>query len=661
MTTGRMLNGRIFDSRVRSQNVTGKEKWLGYLFGPCGALLINAIVGGTFLNQYWTDVLQIGGLWGGAFLVVFPLVSKILDAITNFIMGWVINRTKTKQGKARPYILLSAILVPLTGILMYIVPEMSVELQAVWVMISYNLFFSFAYTIYNMSHSMMVPLSTRNSSQRGLLAVFNQVATVMVTGILAALIFPMAILPMIGSIKELWMGVMSIICVVMLPLILLEYYYTKERVTAELDKAETVKVPYIMQIKAVFSDKYMILLLVYCLIYTVGSTLKNSALVYYCNYVLGSYNDGITQTLISVIGGIPMGIGIFAVWPLAKKFGKKNVSVAGFVLYALGSAICWMVPTNMVIVIIGQFIKNIGGLPCAYIFMSLFSDSFDHLEWKTGFRSDSLAMSIYSPISVVLIGVGLSVLNACLSASGYIPPIAADSLAEAEAILSQNGWLPQLALDSYRPMLDGSYTIGILQTEGTMQAIAFLFVGLEVITGIISAVLLSFVGVEKTLKRKQDVIRQRQREACEASGREWVEPEVFMEEERRLADKEAEEIYLQELKERCQKKGRDYQPEYDKHVAFMRQKEEKRAEKEQISKRKAEEAEKRIADKFAAKLAKMTLEQRAKYEQRQKKRSERSEAAWKAESAKGEAVYKRIQQMLRDLNDQKEGKANEPK
>ena len=67
-------------------------------------MLINAILGGSFLNQYWTDVLKIGGLWGGAFLVVFPIISKIIDAITNFIMGWIIDRTKSKQGKARPYL-----------------------------------------------------------------------------------------------------------------------------------------------------------------------------------------------------------------------------------------------------------------------------------------------------------------------------------------------------------------------------------------------------------------------------------------------------------------------------------------------------------------------------------------------------------------------------
>lgn len=640
------LSNRIFNSKIKSQNVTGKEKWLGYLLGPCGALLINAILGGTFLNQYWTDVLKIGGLWGGAFLVIFPILSKILDAITNFIMGYIINRTKCKQGKARPYLLLSAFLVPITGILLYTVPNMEPEWQAVWVMISYNLFFSFAYTIYNMSHSMMVPLSTRNSSQRGLLAVFNQVASVMVTGILAALIFPMLILPMIGSSKVLWISVMTIICIVMLPLMLLEYYYTKERVTEEFQYTKEIKVPYILQIKAVITDKYMVLLLVYILIYTLGSTLKNSALVYYCNYVLGTYNDGITQTLISVIGGIPMGIGIFAVWPLAKRFGKKNVSVAGFILYALGSAICWIAPTNIYIVITGQFIKNIGGLPCAYIFMSLFADSFDHLEWKTGFRSDSLAMSIYSTIAVVLIGFGMAILNAFLNASGYIPPINANSLADAEALLAQNNWLPQLDINSYKATLDGTFTIGIQQTGATKNAISFLFVGLEVITGIISAVLLGFVGVEKTLDRKQKVILERQKKLIESEGKEWIDPEILLENEQKKADEEAEIAYRLELKDKCQKNGLNYEKELALHLEKVNTEKEKADTRKKANEIKLAEKIERLEKKKAAKLEKLTPKQIAKKEANKKKKIERLNKIWELEQAKGKIVYEKMQKLL---------------
>lgn len=87
MIKGKMLNGRIFNTKVRSQNVSGKEKWLGYLLGPCGALLLNAVLG-TYLNVYYTDVLHLTTVWGGLFLTIFPIISKIVDAVTNVVMGY---------------------------------------------------------------------------------------------------------------------------------------------------------------------------------------------------------------------------------------------------------------------------------------------------------------------------------------------------------------------------------------------------------------------------------------------------------------------------------------------------------------------------------------------------------------------------------------------
>ena len=73
-------------SRIKSNEVTKSEKWLGYLVGPAGALLFNAVLA-SYLNVYYTDVLKLTPLWGGAFLTIFPIVSKVIDAITNIIMG----------------------------------------------------------------------------------------------------------------------------------------------------------------------------------------------------------------------------------------------------------------------------------------------------------------------------------------------------------------------------------------------------------------------------------------------------------------------------------------------------------------------------------------------------------------------------------------------
>lgn len=281
-TAGKMLSGRIFNSRIHSQNVTAKEKWLGYLIGPCGALLLNAVLA-SFLNVFYSDVLKLTTVWGGAFLVVFPIVSKVIDAITNIIMGYIIDRTKSKQGKARPWLLLSAPLLFVTGVLLFVVPNGNQTLQVIWVMVSYNLFYSFAFTIYNMSHNLMVPLSTRNTLQRGGLSVFNQIATIMMSGILVALIFPMAIRPLMGVLQINWIVVMGILSAIALPLTLLEYYFTKERVTEEQAASGEKKIPFFTQLKIILTDKYMIVMFVYFLIYTFGSSLKNVGLVYYCD------------------------------------------------------------------------------------------------------------------------------------------------------------------------------------------------------------------------------------------------------------------------------------------------------------------------------------------------------------------------------------------
>ncbi len=479
MSLKKLMEHQAFHTRIHSPEVKPAEKWLGYLLGPAGALLLNAVLA-TYLNVYYTDVLKLTTVWGGAFLVFFPIVSKIIDAITNVVMGYAIDRTRTREGKARPWLLLSAPLLTVTGILLFTVPDASETVQVVWVMVSYNLFYSFAYTIFNMSHNLMVPLSTRDTTQRGGLSVFNQITTIMMSGILVALVFPMVIMPAIGVDGGKWIALMSVLSILALPLTLLEYYFTKERVTEETQAAGEERIPFGRQLKAIFTDKYMLIIYGYFLIYTFGSSIKNMSLVYFCNYVLGTYNDGITQTLVSVIGGIPMGIGIFAVWPLAKKFGKRNVTLAGFVLYAAGGLVCWIFPTSMTMMLVGQFIKNIGGLPCAYVFMALFADVLDHLEWKTGFRSDGIAMSVYNIIAVAMVGICQGIFNGLLAGAGYIAP----------------------------EIINGT-TTAVVQSQAVKNVITFGFVGLEVFTGVILAVLLIFLSVEKDIGKKQAQIKER--------------------------------------------------------------------------------------------------------------------------------------------------------
>ena len=630
-----MLGNRVFNSKVKSKNVTNKEKWLGYLVGPIGALLLNAVLG-TYLNVYYTDVLKLTTVWGGLFLTIFPLVSKIIDAATNVLMGYIIDRTKTKQGKARPWLLVSAPFLTITGILLFVVPSGNITLQVIWVIFSYNLFYSFAFTIYTMAHSLMVPLSTRNTVQRGGLSVFNQISTIMISGIVVALVFPMAIMPIIGVDKTSWIILMGILSGIALPLTLIEYYFTKERITEEKSGEKEKKVPFLLQLKAIFTDKCVFLLIIYFLIYTIGTTFKNIALVYYCNYVLGTYNDGITQTLVSVLGGIPMGIGIFAVWPLAKKFGKKNVTMIGFLIYAIGSAICWMQPNNLILVLIGQFIKNIGGLPCAYVFMALFADALDGIEWRTGFRADGMAMSIYSIITVAVVGICTGLFNLFLASYGYVAPI---TVGELQGGADITNLITQLNPDQISDLIANNKldaSIAFVQNSGVNNFITFAFVGLEVITGLACAGILFFVNIEKTINKKHEVLVEREKAQYAKEGKKWLPADERNALEIQKQEQEAEEYFKQELKEKCIKKHLDFDKEYQIHLDKIKLAKEKQEEKQKVQAEKA----KLKKEKYESKL---TPEKREKIAKKEKKMNESAEKIWKVEKPKGEKDYEYYQ------------------
>ena len=258
-----LFESKALDSRIRSANTTGSEKALGYFFGPCLVYMAYYAIAGTYLTQFYTDVLGIAGI----FLTLMPVFSKIFDAITNIVMGRIIDKTHTRQGKARPWILISGFAMAICGILLYTIPNASRTVQLVWIVISYNLFFAFAFTIYNMSHTLMVPLSTRNTKQRDGLAMLTSTGTSMLPGLLVTIILPIMINTIgVGAAAQgAWMTVMSILSILALPATLIEYYFTKERVTEESIAAGTDTkentISLLQQMKGSFSDPYWLIII----------------------------------------------------------------------------------------------------------------------------------------------------------------------------------------------------------------------------------------------------------------------------------------------------------------------------------------------------------------------------------------------------------------
>ena len=150
-------------SRITSDGVKMPEMLLGYFIGPFGALLSSGIFT-SILQNYFTDVLKLDL----GFLTTLQLVSTVLIVASNLIVGQLIEHTKALAGKARPWILLSALTLSVASVLMFIVPFEGMA-KMVWIAIAYNLYYAVAYPIYNTANSTMIPVSTRDSKQRGAL------------------------------------------------------------------------------------------------------------------------------------------------------------------------------------------------------------------------------------------------------------------------------------------------------------------------------------------------------------------------------------------------------------------------------------------------------------------------------------------------------------
>ena len=415
-----IFSSKPLNSRIHSDDTQKSEQILGYFVGPCIVYMMYSGIAGTYLTQFYTDVLGLGG----AFLTMMPLVSKLISAITSFIIGRMIDKTRTSQGKARPWILASGILLTVCGILLYAVPRASYEIQIAWVIISYNLFFGLAFAIYSMSHSLMVPLSTRNTKQRDSLAMLTSTGTSMIPGMLTTIIMPLLIQKIgVGAdAQSSWVTFMGILSILAIPATLVEYYFTKERVTTEITKTHS-EVSFGKQIKACFTDKYWVMIIAFTLILHLCNTMSTHSMLYYSNWVLGnSIESGTTnQILVNAIGQFPMGLGVVFLWPLVRKFGKRKVTIIGFAIAACGSLAVLIAGNNLPMVLIALFIKSCGALP-GYVMAALLAEALDHVEERNCFRADGFSASVNSIIQTVVMGLAQTLLLGGISLFCYVSP-----------------------------------------------------------------------------------------------------------------------------------------------------------------------------------------------------------------------------------------------
>ena len=583
----------LLSTKIKSANAKlFPEGALGYFIGPTLALLANSILS-AYLNKYMMDVLGMS-IWASTFLTLLPIISVITIVIGNILVGRLMDRSRTKAGKARPLLLLAIPLSILALLILFVISPFPNEnnhtLVLVLFAIGYNLWFAVAYPFYYTSHAALVNLSTRNSKSRSLLATISNATTLAAMG-LTNMVLPfflnLLFVPLGGGVEGAidasksfnnWKVFVIALMVATFIGIVIEYFFTRERITEEsfntgavVEKKKTI--PIKDQVKVCFKDKYWWLIIVFFLLYQFGGMIKNVSQIFYCEAWFGA-NYGERSATLAIIGAVPTALGMVIAWPLANKIGKGRAIMFGAVLAAIGGAIGFIAPDNFIVVAVSFAVKALGSTPAMYLSLALLADILDHQEAMNGIRTDGLSMTIYGAIMAGMTGIATGVMNGVYAAVGRTTENVAS-----EAVRTASNWL---------------------------------FIGGETICYVAIFILFIFMAVERFTSLDHRAIIIDQRAKAEEEGVEFIDPAVKLKLEEEQAELEADEARKAALKAKCEKKGVSFEEaesEYQRSVAEKREASE--AKKAEAAK-KREEAERVKAEKLAAmdEKSRMALEEK---------------------------------------------------
>ena len=390
----------------------------------------------AFLLFYYTDYAGVSAMAVGTIM----MISRVFDGISDIIMGVIVDRTHSRFGKARPWILRMCIPFAISGILMFSVPaSWSSTPKLVYVFITYNLVSTVIYTAINVPYSALNALMTQDPYERSVLSIFrNLLAT---AGTLTINTFTLPLVEYFGNNASAWTKTFVVFGFVSIAAFLCTFFGTKERVRANEAGEQKVEenVPFVTGIKALFQNKYWIMMTGMLALFFLMYSVNGGATVYYAKDILGDKN------LVSTINGIfniVQILGMFFIAMLVKKFGKRNVFSLGLILDIIGMLVLNFSGGSMPIIVVSSVIRGIGNACGGATMWAMVSDTIDYGEWKTGYRTEGLVNSACSFGYKIGNGIGSALLGVILEVGGYVGNAAAQTASALTSIRICFVWIP---------------------------------------------------------------------------------------------------------------------------------------------------------------------------------------------------------------------------
>ena len=363
----------------------------------------------AYLLFYYTDYAGVSAVAVGT--IIF--ISRIFDGITDIIMGHIVDHTQTKQGKARPWLLRMAVPFAVSGILLFSVPaDWGETAKLVYVFVTYNLTSSIIYTAINVPYSALNALMTQDPYERSVLSIYrNLLAT---AGTLLINSSTLTLVEYFGNNLSAWTKTFALFGCLAVIAFLVNYFFTTERVHA-VKKEESQKVSILEGLKALFKNKYWIMITTLLVLLFVQFAVNGGSTVYYAKVILG--DEKIAQNINSYTN-LAQIVSMFLIAPFIKKFGKRNSIITGFVVTAIGTILLVLGGASMVL--FSSIIRGLGGAFIGAVMWAMVSDTVDYGEWVTGLRMEGLTNSASSFGYKVGNGLGTALLGVIISHGGYV-------------------------------------------------------------------------------------------------------------------------------------------------------------------------------------------------------------------------------------------------
>ncbi|MCR9239967.1 MAG: MFS transporter [Rhodobiaceae bacterium] len=427
----------------------GVRTYLGYGVGDAGVNFFfqSAL---TFLLVFYTDVF---GISPAAAASVF-LVARVVDAVTDPMMGVIADRTRTRWGKFRPYLIIGGVPLALIAVATFSVPDFDDTTKIVYAHITYILF-GIAYTVVSIPYSGLTAVVTEDGQERTVLTSYRM-AFAMVGGVcVSAATWPLVDFFGGGAIGfQITIGIYGFVAVLLLAW---TFGATKETLVSTSSKPPTLS----ESLGVLSGNKPLWLIIIAFWMGMMAFTIRSSAIIFYFKYNLGR-EDLIAMFMLAL--GLGHLVGVIATPFISKRIGKKGTYFWGAVLGILSGVALYLTPYDALPTIFA--ISILGGFFFAFptvMGWAMLPDTIEYAEWKRGARADGAIYAAASFFQKLAMAVGGALAGITLSVTGYV----ANEVQSAEAL---EGILLMVSLAPALAMSIGIFAIWFYQLDDETHA-----------------------------------------------------------------------------------------------------------------------------------------------------------------------------------------------